>query len=70
MIGIAAIRVLVRTRLNIEPYFPLKPTKVGFNFIGHKLYSELCQRLGLIAGFKDSRLKPKLLNRRLMYRNR
>ena len=24
----------MRTRLNIEPYSPLKPTKVGFIFIG------------------------------------
>ena len=33
MLGIGAFRVLMRTRLNIEPYSPLKPTKVGFIFI-------------------------------------
>ena len=33
MVVIGAIRVLMRTRLNIEPYSPLKPTKVGFIFI-------------------------------------
>ena len=31
MIGIGAFRVLMRTRLNIEPYSTLKPT-VGFIF--------------------------------------
>ena len=35
MVGIGAFRVFMRTRLNIEPYYsPLKPTKVGFIFIG------------------------------------
>ena len=34
IVGIGAFRVLMRTRLNIEPYSPLKPTKVGFIFIG------------------------------------
>ena len=34
MVGIGAFRVLMRTRLNSEPYSPLKPTKVGFIFIG------------------------------------
>ena len=34
MVGIGAFPVFMRTRLNIEPYFPLKPTKVGFIFIG------------------------------------
>ena len=33
MVGIGAIRVFMRTILNIEPYSPLKPT-VGFNIIG------------------------------------
>ena len=33
MVGIGAFRVLIRTRLNIEPYSPLKLTKVGFIFI-------------------------------------
>ena len=33
MVGIGAFRVFMRTRLNIEPYSPLKPTKVGFIFI-------------------------------------
>ena len=34
MVGIGAFRVFMRTRLNIKPYSPLKPTKVGFIFIG------------------------------------
>ena len=34
MVGIGAFRVFMRTRLNSEPYSPLKPTKVGFIFIG------------------------------------
>ena len=34
MVGIGAFRVFMRVRLNIEPYSPLKPTKVGFIFIG------------------------------------
>ena len=34
MVGIGAFWVLIKTRFNIEPYSPLKPTKVGFIFIG------------------------------------
>ena len=34
MVGIGTFRVLIRTRLNMEPYSPLKPTKVSFIFIG------------------------------------
>ena len=34
MVGIGEFRVFIRKRLNIEPYSPLKPTKVGFIFIG------------------------------------
>ena len=34
MVEIGAFRVLMRTKLNIEPYSPLKRTKVGFFFIG------------------------------------
>ena len=30
MVGIGAFRGLMKTRLNIEPYSPLKQTKVGF----------------------------------------
>ena len=41
MSGIAAFRVLMRTRLNIEPYSPLKPTKVGFVFIGPNFKSRV-----------------------------
>ena len=29
MVGIGEFRVFMRTRLNIKPYSPLKPTKVG-----------------------------------------
>ena len=34
MVEIGAFRVFMRTILNIEPYSRLKPTKVGFIFIG------------------------------------
>jgi len=34
MVGIGAFQVLMRIRLNIAPYSPLKPTKVVFIFIG------------------------------------
>ena len=34
MVGIGAFPVFKRIRLNIEPYSLLKPTKVGFIFIG------------------------------------
>ena len=34
MVGIGAFQVFMRTRLNIKHYSPLKPTKVGFIFIG------------------------------------
>ena len=34
MVGIGAFWVFLRTRLNIKPYSPLQPTKVGFIFIG------------------------------------
>ena len=33
MVGIGDIRVFINTRLNIEPYSPLKSIKVGFIFI-------------------------------------
>ena len=33
MVGIGAFRVFMKTRRNIEPYSPLKPTMVGFIFI-------------------------------------
>ena len=34
MVEIGAFWVFMRIRLNIEPYSPLKPIKVGFIFIG------------------------------------
>ena len=34
MVGIRAFWVFMRTRINIEPHSPLKPTKVNFIFIG------------------------------------
>jgi len=34
MVGIGAFPVFMRTRRNFEPNSPLKPTKVGFIFIG------------------------------------
>ena len=33
MVGIGTFRVLIKTRLNMDPYSSLKPTKVGFIFI-------------------------------------
>ena len=33
MVGIGTFQVFKRTRLIIEPYSPLKPTKVGFYLI-------------------------------------
>ena len=39
MVGIGTFRVFMRTRLNIEPFSPLKPTKVGFIFIGPNFLS-------------------------------
>ena len=41
MVAIGAFRVFMRTRLNIEPYSPLKPTKVGFIFIGPNSFSRV-----------------------------
>ena len=41
MVGIVAFRVFMRTILNIEPYSPLKPTKVGFIFIGSNSLSRV-----------------------------
>ena len=40
MAGIGAFRVFMQTRGNIEPYSPLKPTKVGFIFIGPNSLSQ------------------------------
>jgi len=34
MVEIGALQVFMKTLLNIEPYSPLKPTKVGFIFVG------------------------------------
>ena len=34
MVEIGALQVFMKTLLNIEPYSPLKQTKVGFIFIG------------------------------------
>ena len=73
MVEIGAFRVLMRTRLNIEPYFPLKLTKVGFILIGpnSKVEPKISQlsitssELDLKAGFKELRPELKLLNRGL-----
>ena len=71
MIGIGAFRVFMRIRLNIEPYSPLKPTKVGFIFIGPNSQSraedlaavnhvtQAVVELGLKVEFKELRLEPK-----------
>ena len=60
MVGIDEFRVFMKTRLNIEPYSPLKPTKVGFVFIGPNYVTQavvkLGRRLGLKVGLKKLRL--------------
>ena len=38
MVRIGAFRIFMRTRLNFEPYSPLKPIKVGFIFIGPNFF--------------------------------
>ena len=71
----------MRTRLNIEPFSLLKPTKVGFIFIEPNTLNrvedpaavnhvtqaviKLGRRLGLKVGFKELQLEPKFLNRGL-----
>ena len=74
--GIRAFRVFMRIILNIKPYSPLKPTKVGFIFIGPNFFSQAedlsavnhvsqatSSELDLKVGFKELRLEPKFLNR-------
>ena len=79
MVGFGAFRVFMRTRLNIEPYSPLKQSKVGFIFIGPNFLSQAEDRaavnhvtqavvrvgskIGLKVGFKKLRLESKFLNR-------
>ena len=41
MVGIVAFRVFMRPSLNIKPYSPRKPTKVGFIFIGPNSLSQV-----------------------------
>ena len=85
MVGIGAFRFpgLMRTRLNIEPYSSLKPTKDGFIFnrpnsliepkilqlsiTWRKLSLELGRRAGLKVEFQELRLEPNFLNRGLRY---
>ena len=78
MVGIYAFRVFMRTILNIEPYSPLKQTKVGFIFIGPNSSSRAegsfqsrdtsCRQSWVedwvlkSIGFKEFRLEPKFLN--------
>ena len=69
MVGIDAFWVFMRTILKIEPYSPLKPTKVSFIFISLTPYVEpkilqlsisrrkLLQELGLKVRFKKLWLK-------------
>ena len=40
MVGMGAFPVFMRTRRNIEPFSPLKPTKVGFIIIGPNSFSQ------------------------------
>ena len=81
MVGIGAFRFFMRIRRNIEPYSSLKPTKVGFIFIGPNSLNRaedlaavnhmtqavvrVGSKMGLKVGFKELRLEPKFLNRRL-----
>ena len=46
MVDIDAFRVFMRSRLNIEPYSQIKPTKVGFIFTGSNSF---CQAEDLAA---------------------
>ena len=63
MVGIGAFRGFIRTILNIEPYSPLKPTMVGFIFIGpNSLSLRSCSCQSRDTSFKKLRLKPKFLN--------
>ena len=41
MVGIVAFRVFMRPSINIKPYSPRKPTKVGFIFIGPNSLSKV-----------------------------
>ena len=75
MVGIGAFLFFMRTRFNIEPYSPLKPTKVGFIFIGPNSLSRaevlsavnhvtqavvrVGLKIGSKVGFKELRLEPK-----------
>ena len=68
----------MRTILNIDPYSPLKPTKVGFIFIGPNSLSQakdlaavnhmtqavvrVGSKIGYKVRFKELRLEPKFLN--------
>ena len=68
MVGIGAFPVFMRTRRNIEPYSLLKPTKVGFIFIGlnslsRAEYLAAVNHVTQAVGFKELRLESKLLNR-------
>ena len=48
MVGIGVFRGFMRTRLNIEPDSPIKPTKVGFILIlglTPQVESEISQQL-------------------------
>ena len=77
MEGIGTFRVFLRIILNIEPYSLLKPTKVGFIFIGPNSLSQVKDiaavnhvthaviRLCLKVGFKELMLELKFLNRGL-----
>ena len=66
MVGIGAFRGLMKTRLNIEPYSPLKPTKVGFFSLSRaedlaavNHVTQAVVRVGSKIGFKELWLKPK-----------
>ena len=83
MKGIGEFWVFMRTRFNIEPYSPLKPTKVGFIFIGPNSLNRaedlsavnhvtqavvrVGLKIGSKVGFKELRLEPKFLNRGLRF---
>ena len=63
MVGIRAFWVLMKTRFNIDPYSPLKPTKVGFIFIEPNSLSRAEDLAAVmhIEVFKSRALEDKLI---------
>ena len=66
MVEIGAFRVFMRTKLNIEPYSPLKPTKVGIIFIGPNSLSR-AEDLAAVNHVTQAVVRVGSLNRRLCF---